>query len=511
MAWKRVAAVGLTLALGGATAAVDPWCDGATGSCEADGSGLSLVQVRPGQKHEAKVRSHQPDQCPESGVGCSGNQCCPGTKESGDRTVPCPTADEDFNGCQVKMTPPKHSTRSGTPHHEETCPGSGNHCTPNQCCPGFEGSDGKTFPCPTSDAGFSGCQVTAEKAFPRQENMGSSESFSPEGPLTAVNGESSKLVITEDGVKNTYYLPGATVIDDGMNVSYTPPYRFYLMNTMTTDYSDQALFYRPPLVGKTFSVDMYYGPNGPGCGCNLNFYLVDMPSVKGTGDYYCDAQCFPDHGCCVEFDMYEGNAEVSQITNHACNAPYSQDPSWKCNKWGDPEFKTTPAQFGPGPQHTVINTNDWYTYSQKFEDIDGYLMVTTTLSQAGRSWSTLMDGRANPEVQAMKSFLEAGLVLVTGYWTAPDMNWLDGDSCGSGPETCNNNPAQIANWRIETNGPSPPGPSPGPTPGPSPGPTPSGDFKCCWGSTCGTCTGESDFCDTNEASCNQCSGLWCPK
>eukprot|EP00425_Heterocapsa_triquetra_P036471 CAMPEP_0195065652 /NCGR_PEP_ID=MMETSP0448-20130528/11257_1 /TAXON_ID=66468 /ORGANISM="Heterocapsa triquestra, Strain CCMP 448" /LENGTH=107 /DNA_ID=CAMNT_0040096785 /DNA_START=90 /DNA_END=409 /DNA_ORIENTATION=+ len=107
MAWKGMAVVGLTLALGSATAVVDPRCDGATGSCEADDT--SLVQ-----KQEATLRSHQPAQCPESGAGCSGNQCCPGTEESGNRTVPCPTADKDFNGCQVKSTPPKHSTRSGT-------------------------------------------------------------------------------------------------------------------------------------------------------------------------------------------------------------------------------------------------------------------------------------------------------------------------------------------------------------------------------------------------------------
>merc|ERR1719327_2264579 len=37
------------------------------------------------------------------------------------------------------------------------CPGSGNMCSGDQCCPGFAGSGGGTFPCPSASSGFSGC------------------------------------------------------------------------------------------------------------------------------------------------------------------------------------------------------------------------------------------------------------------------------------------------------------------------------------------------------------------
>jgi len=60
--------------------------------------------------------------------------------------------------------------------------------------------------------------------------------------------------------------------------------------------------------------------------------------------------------------------------------------------------------------------------------------------------------------------LEKGMAFVTGYWYASDMNWLDSDECGSGPEHCNQNPAYISNWRITTNSGSPYSPSPAPAP-----------------------------------------------
>merc|ERR1719464_1122387 len=172
-----------------------------------------------------------------------------------------------------------------------------------------------------------------------------------------VGAEAGAVVINEDGVDHTYYLPGATTINGGKTVRYTPPYRFYLMKTPTTDYSNRDNFCRPIFPGKTFSVDIDFRGNGPSCGCNLNFYLVSIPwPTKGKdNDYYCDAQCFDGLGCCPEFDMNEGNKEVAQVTNHACTGKgtYSQDATWECNKWGDPEKKTRPKQFGPGPGHKI--------------------------------------------------------------------------------------------------------------------------------------------------------------
>merc|ERR1711920_667996 len=91
------------------------------------------------------------------------------------------------------------------------------------------------------------------------------------------SAEVGEIQINEDGVWNTYYLPGATTLDGGKTVKYTPPYRFYLMKYPTTDYSNADNFYMPPFAGKTFSVDIDFKKNGPSCGCNLNFYLVDKP------------------------------------------------------------------------------------------------------------------------------------------------------------------------------------------------------------------------------------------
>merc|ERR1712190_323221 len=79
--------------------------------------------------------------------------------------------------------------------------------------------------------------------------------------------EVGELQIDEDGVLNTYYLPGATTLDGGKTVKYTPPYRFYLMKSPTTDYSNADNFYIPAFAGKTFSVDIDFKRNGPSCGC----------------------------------------------------------------------------------------------------------------------------------------------------------------------------------------------------------------------------------------------------
>merc|ERR1712187_103869 len=94
-------------------------------------------------------------------------------------------------------------------------------------------------------------------------------------------------------------------------------------------------------------------------------------------------------------------------------------------------------------------------------------------------------GGPNGQLDAMMKTgsLLNGMAFVTGYWTAEDMNWMDGDSCGGGKEFCNNNPVYLGNWRITTNSPSPPSPTPTP-PTPSPPPTPSGQGECCW-QTCG--------------------------
>jgi len=43
-----------------------------------------------------------------------------------------------------------------------SCPGSGNMCAGDQCCPGTASSSGRTFPCPSATSGFADCEQ-AEK------------------------------------------------------------------------------------------------------------------------------------------------------------------------------------------------------------------------------------------------------------------------------------------------------------------------------------------------------------
>merc|ERR1712228_1132435 len=88
------------------------------------------------------------------------------------------------------------------------------------------------------------------------------------------------------------------------------------------------------------------------------------------------------------------------------------------------------------------------------------------------------------ELNVMKKVMDKGMVFVTGYWTATDMNWMDGDSCGSGPETCSGTPAYISNFRITTIG--------HPTPAPSTPPTESSDDRS--STDDGVCSGEHEQC-----------------
>ena len=51
---------------------------------------------------------------------------------------------------------------------DTTCPGSGIACHGDQCCNGFAGSSGLTFPCPNAPEGWNECQGT----FPANQSSG---------------------------------------------------------------------------------------------------------------------------------------------------------------------------------------------------------------------------------------------------------------------------------------------------------------------------------------------------
>eukprot|EP00913_Durusdinium_trenchii_P010321 g9679.t1 len=112
--------------------------------------------------------------------------------------------------------------------------------------------------------------------------------------------------INEDGVWNTYFLPGATIIDK-RTVNYGINDKYYLMAKDTTDYSNAANFHKVALAGKTIITTVNL--NGAGCGCNVNFFLVNMPasSPGQYGDYYCDANCVGGN-CCAEFDINDARS-----------------------------------------------------------------------------------------------------------------------------------------------------------------------------------------------------------
>jgi len=317
-----------------------------------------------------------------------------------------------------------------------------------------------------------------------------------------------------DGEEKMFYLPGAD-IENQTTVRLTPPYRFYLMKYDTNDTSNESNFQKLDLLGKTFEVDIKY--ENVGCGCNANFYLVDMPasSPGKDGDYYCDAQCSADYGCCSEFDMNEGSTQVQQITNHACEGMgyYTEfNENWTCDQWGlspyGPYQKFLDNEFGKGDANKIDSTRP-FTFRQEFKahpEGSENFVVDTTIMQGENH----VKKRLGPSFELNKMFKQIheknGFVYVTGYWTSHHMNWLDADTCGSQTvEECGNGPAFMSNFRIYPN--PPPGPVP---PGP---PTPV--QYCCYHpeDTCpfkpDSCNPPGQHCSSSPNACSDCGGRTC--
>merc|ERR1719151_72063 len=122
------------------------------------------------------------------------------------------------------------------------------------------------------------------------------------------------------------------------------------------------------------------------------------------------------------------------------------------------------------------------------------------MSQEGRQ-VVLRMGPGSSQLNAMLRELQKGMAFVTGYWFAADMNWMDGEVCGSGTEHCNMNPAYISNWRITSND----GPAP-----PSPGPAPPASGGCCkFGADCADCGDDNTgWCHQSAANCEICTGTF---
>jgi len=92
--------------------------DCSNGACAADDDAAAMLQTRsPLLRNSVSVceeGDHVP--CPGSGNMCAGNQCCPRTAESGGKTFPCPSAADSFAGCE-------NNTKLGT------CPPGGGTAT----------------------------------------------------------------------------------------------------------------------------------------------------------------------------------------------------------------------------------------------------------------------------------------------------------------------------------------------------------------------------------------------
>jgi len=61
------------------------------------------------------------------------------------------------------------------------CPGSGNMCAGDQCCPGIANSNHQTFPCPSATSGFAGCEQPKKEESCLSHNLTS-------GALPSVSG-----------------------------------------------------------------------------------------------------------------------------------------------------------------------------------------------------------------------------------------------------------------------------------------------------------------------------------
>lgn len=102
------------------------------------------------------------------------------------------------------------------------------------------------------------------------------------------NGESPPIVVKEDGVEKTLYIQypdWAEARTDGDLLWYDFNNRMYLSESQTLDKSQ---YYKPNLLGGSFSYDVDL--SNVSCGCVSALYTVLMPGAGNGDDFgYCDA------------------------------------------------------------------------------------------------------------------------------------------------------------------------------------------------------------------------------
>jgi len=141
--------------------------------CDVEGDeGFALLQTNQMHRDAQGLQvSHTPASTPtpgssvdctyDSNTKCAGNQCCPRSTNTSGKTYPCPSADADWDGCETGIAALLQGTHPHGGGAHVNCPYTGNGCAGNQCCPGAAQTGGKTFPCPSADADWNGCQADA--------------------------------------------------------------------------------------------------------------------------------------------------------------------------------------------------------------------------------------------------------------------------------------------------------------------------------------------------------------
>lgn len=100
----------------------------------------------------------------------------------------------------------------------DQCAGTGDECTGNQCCPGFSGSNGSTFPCPSADADWNECQTSTRYTFETISAVGDPH-------VTSVTGE--KFDLWKTGWSTFVQVPRHVEIHSSPNLLVTGNVQVY--------------------------------------------------------------------------------------------------------------------------------------------------------------------------------------------------------------------------------------------------------------------------------------------
>lgn len=212
------------------------------------------------------------------------------------------------------------------------------------------------------------------------------------------------------------------------------------------------MFWSINLLGKNLSYDVNLG--AAGCGCNIAFYLTNMPARRGDGsadptkcgDYYCDANNVCGVGC-PEIDIMEANNAADHVTPHKCDKngrTYGNCDGGGCVRPIDYN------QFGPGKG--TIDTNQEFNVRVGFAGSGTNLdHMTTTLTQNGKTMAVSHYDCGGGYLQSIGQALHDGMTIIISSWgdtgSGQDMSWLDSPPCDAN-QGCNSGAATFRNIKI---------------------------------------------------------------